>query len=186
MNQNNSVARGTLSSAAGVRLIASLALAATSACAPSVVAGQAPGASTDGNVPAISGMRAHLFRNKTGEWSDDIFSPKHGGLWNSIAGPNSANATLVVVEVAGPPGGTYTGYFGPETKYGVRLVAREGLRKLLLDRTQTIPVLNDQGKVRLAFLLHQSGCAPVRLTASVVGARPSKPVERSLNFACGE
>jgi hypothetical protein len=186
MDQNDSVARRARSGASAARLIAALVLAATSAGAPSTVAGQAPGASGDGNAPTISGIRAHLFRNKTGQWSDDILGPQQGGLWNTIAGPNAANATLVVVEVSGQPGGTYTGYFGPETKYRVRLVAREGARRLLLDKAQTIPVLNDQGKVTLAFLLHQSGCRPVRVTASIVGARPSKPVERSLNFACGE
>jgi hypothetical protein len=168
------------------RLIAVVTLAMASACAPSPVAGQASGAVAPSDGPTISGMRARLFRNKTGEWSEDILAPGYSGSWNSIAGPNAANATLVVVEVSGPPGGTFTGYFGPQTKYRVRLVAREGARKVLLDQAQTIPILNDQGRVSLAFLVHQAGCTPVRLTASIVGARPSKPLQRSLNFACGE
>jgi hypothetical protein len=186
MLHNISVGRAAASTRGAARLIAAVALAATSACAPATVAGQAPSASRSADVPAIGGMRAHLFQNKKGEWSEDILAPQYGGSWNSIAGPNAANATLVVVEVSGPPGGTFTGFFGPETKYRVRLVAREGSRRVLLDQTQTIPVLNDQGKASLAFLLHQSGCTPVRLTASVVGARASKPLQRSLNFACGE
>jgi hypothetical protein len=186
MDKNKSVACGLRATSPVLRLVARLALAVTSVGAPSPVAGQAPSPPGEANVPTVSGMRAHLFRNKTGQWSDDILGDQQGRLWNTIAGPNSANATLVVVEVSGPPGGTYTGYFGPETKYSVRLVAREGQRRLLLDQAQVIPVLNDQGKVSLAFLVRQSGCAPVRLTASIIGARPSKPLQRSLNFACGE
>jgi len=160
---------------------------------PAAGAGFAPaiGAQTgstelEPKVPAISAIHAHLFRNKSGTWSEDVLDPKYGGSWNTIAGPNSANATLVVVEVSGPPRGTYTGYFGPETKYMVRLVAREGENRLLLDQTQVIPVLDDRGRVLLAFLLHQSGCRPVQLAASIVGKRAAKPVIQSLNFACGE
>jgi hypothetical protein len=163
-----------------------LAIAVILALSSRVVAQTPAGASSTGGIPSISGMRAHLFQNKTGAWSDNVLAPDYGGSWNSIAGPAAANATLVVVDVSGPPGGTFTGFFGPKTRYRVRLVAREGQEKVLLDQTQTIPVLNDQGKVSLAFLLHQGGCAPVRLTAFLVGSRPSKPVRQSLHFACGE
>jgi hypothetical protein len=167
-------------------LLGTVAVAAASACSPPALAGQAAASSRDGSVPTIAGVRAFLYRNKTGEWSEDVLAPGYGGSWNTIAGPNAANATLVVVEVSGPPGGTYTGYFGPATKYAVRLVAREGRQKVLLNQSQVIPVLNDQGKVSLPFLLHQGGCAPVRLTLSVVGVHAPPPVYRSLSFACGE
>ena len=53
-------------------------------------------------------MRAHLFQNKRGVISEDVLA-KPGGLANTIAGPDSANAALIVVEVSGAPGGTYTG-----------------------------------------------------------------------------
>jgi hypothetical protein len=141
-----------------------------------------------GNVPAISGMRAHLFQNKTGELSEDVLDTARKGSWNSIAGPNAANATLIVVEISGPSGGTFTGHFGPQTKSSVRLVARETGRtpRLLLDNVQVVPILTDQGKGYLAFLVHQSGCAPVRLTATIVGLGAGKAPERALNFACGE
>ena len=45
---------------------------------------------------------------------------------------------------------------------------------------------DDRGKVFVPFLVYQSGCAQVRLTATIVGAVPGKPLERSLDFACGE
>jgi hypothetical protein len=136
--------------------------------------------------PTVIGMRAHLFQNKRGVISEDVLA-KPGGLANTIAGPDSANATLIVVEVSGAPGGTYTGYFGPSTDYRARLVAQEEGRKprLLLNQTQRIPVLSDKGRVYLSYLVHQSGCAPVRLTATIVGARAGKPFERTLDLACG-
>ena len=141
----------------------------------------------DRGAPTLSGMRAYLFHTKTAALSDDVLDPKHGGLWNTIAGPNAANATLVVVEVSDPPNGTYPGQAGSGTNYMVRLVAREDKRSTrLLDQSQVIPVLGDQGKLYVAFLLHQGGCAPIRLTATIVGPRSTAPLERSLNFACGE
>lgn len=168
-----------------VRLGLIAGLASTMSCAASAVVAQS--ASSPATVPTLSGMRALLFQNKTGDWSPDVLSPEHRDLLsNSIAGPTSANATLVVIEVSGPPGGTFTGYFGRATKYSVHLVAREGTRKIILDQTQTIPVLNDQGKVSLSFLVHQTGCLPVRLTASIVGDHAPPAIQKSLNFACAE
>ena len=137
--------------------------------------------------PTIAGIRVHLFQSKRGVLSEDVLA-KPGGLANTIAGADSASAALIVVEVSGAPGGTYTGYFGPATDYRVRLVAREGGRKprLLVNHTQRIPVLNDQGRVYIPYLVNQSGCAPVRLTATLVGTGAGKPFERTLDFACGE
>ena len=155
---------------------------------PSLAVAQTRGASAPGAAPAISGMRAHLFQNKTGQLSGDVLDATRGDSWNSIAGPKASNATLIVIEVSGPPGGTFTGHFGPRTKSSVRLVARETGRvpRLLLDLTQVVPVLTDEDKGYLAFLVYQSGCAPLRLTATIVGLGAAKPMERSLNFACGE
>jgi hypothetical protein len=47
-------------------------------------------------------------------------------------------------------------------------------------------VLDDKGKAYLAFLIHQDGCKPVQLTATVVGRDAGKPMQKSLDFACGE
>ena len=138
----------------------------------------APGQSRKDGDPVLSDMRAHLFHNKTAQLSENVLDPKYRGSWNSIAGPNAANATLIVVEVSGLSTGTYS----------VHLVARETGRrpKLLLDRTQVVPSANDHGKVYLPFLMHQTGCAPVHLTARLAGVRPGTPLERTLAFACGE
>jgi hypothetical protein len=138
------------------------------------------------DVPTILAMRARLYQNKRSEWSADLLASEHPDLRNSGAGPDASNATLVIVEIRGRPGGTYTGYFGASTRYSVRVMAREGRRKILLDETQLVPVLNAQGTAHLAFLLHQGGCSAVQLRASIVGKDAGTPVERTLNFTCGE
>jgi len=163
-------------------LVATLTLAV-----PVASCAQTPAGTEPVDAPALSGMRAHLFENKTSKLSDDVLDAKDPGLWNIVAGARSANAALVVVEVSGPSGGTYTGHFGARTKYQVRLVATEkGRARRLLDQSQVIPVLSAEGKVYLGFLIHPGGCAPVRLSASIVGPRASPRIEKSLNFACGE
>jgi hypothetical protein len=156
------------------------ALAPTTACTQASRTAAATG-------PRVLRVRAYLFQNKTAKWSDDVLDPTYAGLINTLAGSDASNATLVVVQLSGEPGGTYTGHLGPDTKYVVRLVAREAERSApLIDQSQVIPVLNAEGEVTVAFLLHQDGCTSIRLSATVVGTDTSKPVEQSLNFICRE
>ena len=136
-------------------------------------------------VPTISGVEAHLFENKTAAWSGNLFDPKAGELWNTVAGPKASNAVLIVVQVTGAPDGAYTGVLGAGTKYAVRLSAREAGRHAF-DQSQTIPVLDDKGKAYLVFLIYQNGCQPLQLTTKVVGRGAGKPLKKSLDFACGE
>ena len=142
----------------------------------------------DRSGPSIAGVRVHLFRNKSATLSDDVLLRDQQDLANTAAGPESTNAALVVVEVAGPPGGTFTGFFGPKTHFRVRLLAQEQGRKpsRLLDQTQTIPVLDDKGRVFLGFWLMPSGCAPVVLTATIAELPSAKPMQKTLDYACGE
>lgn len=143
------------------------------------------GAKTTGP-PSIAGMRAFLFQNKTGQLSEDVLGPPANRLWNTIAGAKSADATMVVVQLSGPPSAAFNGAAG-HARYVLRLVALEGKRATrVFDRTVPIPALNDSGAVYVSFLLRQDGCSNVRLIASIVGSRETKPFERSLSFACGE
>jgi hypothetical protein len=133
--------------------------------------------------PAVSGIQARLFHNKSGQLSDDMLGPQYRGGWNTIAGPDASNATVVIVEVSG---------IRPEaagSKYSVKLVARERGRsaRLLLTSTVRVPPSNEQGKTYVPFLIHQTGCSAVQLTATLIsGQKPGKPAERTLPFACGE
>lgn len=133
--------------------------------------------------PAVSAIQARLFHDKTGQLSDDMLGPQYRGGWNTIAGPNSANATVVIVEVSGVRPDA------ARSKYAVKLVARETGRtvKLLLTRTVPVPRSNDQGKAYVPFLIYQSGCSAVQLTATLTtGQKSGKRFERTLPFACGE
>ncbi len=134
--------------------------------------------------PKIIGMRVHLFQDKSGSWSDDILLSKDRGAWNSIAGEHSANAALVIVEVSAPSRGNY---FHVRPTYTVHLVARErGRAAPLLDRSQAVPPLNEDGKAYVPFLLYQGGCASVRIDVTIVGPRRTTPVQELLALACGE
>jgi hypothetical protein len=151
-----------------------------------VLESQAAPKTASANAPVIRTMRAQLFLNKKGAWSGDVLAAGAPDLRNSGAGPDASNATLVIVEVAGEAGANYTGSLGTGTKYSVRLVAREGRDKTILDQTQRIPVPDARGTVHLPFLLRQGGCSAIVLRASIVGAVAGKPVERTLAFTCGE
>ncbi len=158
------------------------ALAGGSPTPSSAQAGD-PGA----QAPTLTAMRAHLFRNKTAILSDDIFDGSPA-LWNSFAGDNAANAVLVVIEISGPPNIVPKNAPGQKARPGVRMTARETGRRpnRLLDQTQAIPAFNKDGKVYLGFWITPGGCAPVQLKAVLAGALSAKPIEKSLEFACGE
>ena len=47
-------------------------------------------------------------------------------LWNTIAGAKSADATMVVVQMSGPPNAAFTGAPSGNARYLLRLVALEG------------------------------------------------------------
>lgn len=159
--------------------------AAMVALFPVAACSQVPDAGSS-DMPSITGIRGHLFQNKTGTLSGDVLAPGAPELWNSFAGPGAANATVLVLEISGLPGSGYSGAPGSGPRYRAHVVAREtGQPAPLLDQAQAIPVLSDEGKAYLVFVLYQGGCAPVTVTASVEGIG-STPVERSLDFACGE
>jgi len=146
-------------------------------------------ATTVAAAPSVSALRAHLFENKTGRLSDDVLAAPAPGLWNSIAGPHAASSALVVVEVDGQPSGAYTGRAGALPAYSVRLVASErGRTRPLLDAQQALPVLGEDGKAYVAFLIRPGGCSAIQLTATLIGpsAASARPKRAMVPMACGE
>lgn len=141
------------------------------------------------SAPSIRAIRVHLFESKTGRLSEDILASTTPSLWNSVAGPHAANAALVVVEIDGQPSGAYTGRSGALPAYSLRLVANErGRERPLLDARQSLPVLGEEGRAYLAFLIRPGGCAAVQLSATLMGPRISdtQPKLAKLAMACGE
>ncbi len=160
---------------AAMLAVAALTCATTIAAAPTT--------------PSITALRAHLLENKTGRLSADILAAPAPGLWNSIAGPHAASSALVVVEINGQPSGAYSGRAGGLPGYRVRLVAIErGRVRALLDAQQALPVLGEDGKVHVGFLIRPGGCAAIQLTATLIGpqAASAKPRRATVPMACGE
>lgn len=130
----------------------------------------------------IEAVQAYLFYNGNGTFSPNIIGNPGFNLWNVIIGEGSAagasNATLVAVGVHGRPTENLQAA-------RVRLVARtQG--GVLLDRSISVGVLNDQGVYIAAFWLYDTGCLPVQLTATLTGAGRASTVVRQIPFACGE
>ena len=143
---------------------------------------------SSGQVPRISAYHIQFFRAKTGAWSEEM-APNSALFRNSSAGPDAIDAVLIVVQVTGAPNGVYTGVFGVDTRYMIRLLAsEEGRKSPLADRVLSIPVLSEHGSAYLPLVIYPSGCKPVRLTGTVVGtgARKEAAVQLLLPFSCGE
>lgn len=127
--------------------------------------------------PRITALRAHMFQNQTARLSEDILAMPGAGPWNGIAGPQASAATLVVVEVSGPPQAAFLGRPGALPRYTLRLQAVErdrGRTRSLLDQTLPLPVLGPDGKAYLPFLVRPGGCAGVQFTARLIGPGPAR------------
>lgn len=130
----------------------------------------------------LSGMRAQLFFSDRGALSANILGDTTLALWNTPIGEGSAGgpstSTLVVVEVAGEAGAY-------EADRSVELTATAGTR-VLLRRTQSLGVLSEAGRAYVAFLVYDTGCEPVRLSARLVGQTQAAARTAQVPFECGE
>lgn len=130
----------------------------------------------------ISDLRAQLFFSDRGTFSDDLLKRKNLALWNTIIGEGDAggpsSATLVVVEVSGPPG-SYPD--GRRVELAVRTARKEILR-----RQSSLGVLGPDGHAYAAFWLYDTGCEPLRISTALLGqVEPTRRVA-TIPFHCGE
>lgn len=126
----------------------------------------------------ISSLKAMLFYSQTGAFSADLFGPSAPTLHNVRTGVGQAMATLVVIEITGPPD-TYA----PTRK--ISFAATAG-RRALLTKTLDVGLLGEAGKFHVAFWLDDTGCTPVVLKARIVGQSDDTAVEKTINFKCGD
>lgn len=132
---------------------------------------------------AITDVRAHLFYSHGATFSENLIgNPNFRVLWNTPIGEGEAgapsSATLVVIEVSGEPGSFEGGR-------SVDLSVREN-KKEIFRRTQTLSVLSDQGHSYVAFWLYDTGCAPLHISAALLGQRNSSRRAADIPFRCGE
>lgn len=132
------------------------------------------------SVPAfrIASVKAMLFYGETGTFSTDLFGPSAPSLQNVATGPGQAIATMVVVEIAGPPDA-----YAPSRKVSFRATAG---KRVLENKSLTIGRPGDDGKFQIAFWLYDTGCTPVVLNARITGQSEVSAVEKRLNFKCGD
>jgi hypothetical protein len=133
--------------------------------------------------PKIVAIRAQLFYDATGTFSQDILSQKDLALWNTIIGEGSAGAastsTFITVEVSG--GNMAVG----ATK--VEITATGNKSRLIQKRLIDVDIYDERTKFVAPFWLYDTGCEPIRITARLIGAgAPRTAVTKTIPFACGE
>lgn len=133
--------------------------------------------------PKITAIRAQLFYDGTGTFSEDILAQKNLALWNTVIGEGSAGApstsTLVTVEISGrnlPVGGTK-----------VEITATGNKNRLIQKRLVAVDIYDERTKFYAPLWLNDTGCEPIKIAARLVGTgAPTGIVTKTIPFACGE
>jgi hypothetical protein len=131
----------------------------------------------------ITVIKAMLFLEGTGTFSEDILTQPNLALWNTIIGEGSAgspsNSTLVMVEVSGQ--------YDPNAAAPNRKVefTATAANKILLKKLADIRIGKD-GRYYAAFWLYDTGCDPVKLSARIVGQSQPSAMSKTIPFKCGE
>jgi hypothetical protein len=130
----------------------------------------------------IVSIKAFLFLNDQGTQSKKNVADPNVFLWNAIIGEGGAGGytheTLVIVEIAGEKGSLNT------NRKLIFTATEKG--KIKLQRTSSIHILNDNGRYYLPYLLYDTGCEPLKLSAKIIGQNKPSIMERKINFECGE
>ncbi|HEV7566398.1 MAG TPA: hypothetical protein VGO31_10600 [Microbacteriaceae bacterium] len=174
-------------------LTASVAVAtlAVALVVPSVVSAASPLSARAEVAPyRVAMIGAYLFYNDSGAFSPNI--PADAALWNTIIGEGwareSSTSTLVRVVVTGA-NGSY------EPHRAIQLTVSKGRRapsgktawRTPTRKTQGLSVLSARGRTVVGFWIYDTGCEPLKLTATVTGQAPTRPAPaRVIMFACGE
>lgn len=124
----------------------------------------------------VAGMEANLFYKEKGTWSENLIGKKMT-LWNTIIGEGDAkspsDSMFVKVRFEG------VGLGSSKVKVQIREVGG----KTFVNETTSVSLGN---KVEfLSYYLKEIGCAPVEISAEVVGDS-AKMVKNTVGFACGE
>lgn len=157
----------------------------------------APFARADGPaVPgrlSVTGLQGRLFHEATGKFSEDVLNDPNVVLWNvpirSPAAGGPSSSVLVLVEFSGS-GERADPRRRVELRVRYRSSETSADGKKPVGNTELVELLapgrlGDDGHGFAAFVIHGTGCAPVHLAARVVGD-VAKPVERTIEFKCGE
>lgn len=129
----------------------------------------------------IASVKAYLFYNHSGSFSENVIDNPDFVFWNTIIGEGSAKepseAVLVDVVIEGPPGS-----YEPRS---VELSATDASGSIL-KKSLDIGILSDKGEYHAGFWLYETGCVPVRLTVKILGQSGEVKIIKEIPFACGE
>ena len=133
--------------------------------------------------PKIAGIKAQLYYDAKGTFSDDLLTQKDLALWNTIIGEGSAGAastsTFVSVEISGrnlPVGATK-----------VQITATGNKGRLIQRKVMAVDIYDERTKFFAPFWLYDTGCEAITISARLIGVgAPATVVTKKIPFACGE
>jgi hypothetical protein len=126
----------------------------------------------------ISALKALLFYEHTGTFSEDVLAEPKIVLRNRRTAQGRSTAILVVIELTGEPEA-----FDPQRKL---VFAATDSHTLKFRKTYTVGLLSEEGKFFIGFWLYDTGCYPVTLTAHLTGQPSSDLIKQVINFSCGD
>jgi hypothetical protein len=130
----------------------------------------------------ISKINAYLVYNQSGKMSENLIDNESFILWNTVIGEGNAaepsTQTLVIVEISGNP--------KEYTQRDVRLTVMNG-SEVFFKQSVDFVILDENSKYYAAFLLYNTGCSELKLTAEILNKTlvESKLI-KTIPFHCGE
>src|SRR5215471_7325217 len=133
--------------------------------------------------PKITAIRAQLYYDAKGTFSDGLLTQKDLALWNTIIGEGSAGSgstsTFVTVEISGrnlPVGATK-----------VQITATGDKSRLIQRKIMPVDIYDERTKFFAPLWLYGTGCEAITISARLIGgSAPATVVTRKIPFACGE
>ena len=134
--------------------------------------------------PKITAIRARLFHDALGTFSEDILETEDNFLFNTIIGEGAADgkastSTLVTVEVSGQnfPVGTLK----------VQITATGDKNRVIQKRLISAELYDNRTKFFAPLWLYDTGCEQINITAKLLGKGASAAtVKKKIPFRCGE
>lgn len=136
-----------------------------------------------GPVAEITGIRAQLYYENKGTFSDDILTQKDFTLWNTIIGEGSAagssTATFVSVEVKGKD--------VPMGQVKIEVVATGDKGKVLAKSVTDVMIYDARTAFYAPLWLSNTGCEEIKVSAKLTGKDiKGTPFTKTIPFKCGE
>lgn len=133
--------------------------------------------------PKITAIRAQLFYDATGTFSEDLLSQKDLSLWNTVIGEGGAGgastSTFVTVEISG------RNLTVGATKVEITVTGNKN--RVVQKKLIGVDIYDERVKFFAPLWLHDTGCEQLKISARLIGpGAPRNIVTRTIPFACGE